>query len=164
MRNHPPPGTVPGWDGGSTRFECAVDALGAEGICPLDSCPDALNGQAPPSNAVNRATRMDDLRSAVSEVPGQPPVGQDAAAVIADFANRVIAELKAQRPVCMGFPVTATPNGSTNWNDAGESDGTVMYAPMAGPSDYIGGHAACIVGFMPDASIESQGGYFLFQE
>ena len=163
MRNHPPPGGVPGWDGGSTRFECAVDALGAEGICPLDICPDALHGQPPPTDALSRAGRMVDLRSAVSEVPGQPPVGQDGAAVIRDFANLVIAELKAQRPVCMGFPVTATPNGSTNWNDAGERDGTVMYAPTAGLSDYTGGHAVCIVGFMPDATPDNQGGYFLFK-
>ena len=158
MRQHKPSGFIENWDNGGTRFDCAVAALAEEGICPLAKCPDALGPIDPTQAAKDAAERLTCLHGAVSRVPGQPAIGDDAAYVMPHIADLAIAELQAKRPVAMGFPVYPTQGGSTNWNDAGLDDGTLNFPLPPGSHGYVGGHAVCIVGFVPD-----DGGYFVFR-
>jgi hypothetical protein len=152
-----------GVDKGRVSFGDAVRALRDTGICSIDACPDALGVSAPSRVALATATRFPKLAGAVRRFPGKAPEGDEADKMMRHIIDIMLFELRQKYPVGLGFPIYPTNGNSTNWNDAGEGNGTVQFPFDPDPKCHIGGHAVCVTGFQPSADEESGGGYFLFR-
>jgi len=154
-----------GVDQGCISFGGAVRALRHQGICSVTACPDAL-GLSTPSDAAREAAlkvAIPNLAGAVRRFPGRKPEGADAAVIMKNLIDLIMAELFKKRPVALGFPIYRTTGGSTNWNDAGETDGTIRFPFEPDPASHQGGHAVCIVGFRPSDEPDAGGGFFRFR-
>jgi hypothetical protein len=163
-----PPATLPeGWASGGVGFIDAYHAFSAFGLCPIALCPDDVPPLWPlPPDALSAASKdiPRKLYPPVSHQPGDAPTGLDDIEIARKLNIIILDELARNRPVGISFPKYATGQYSTNWEDAGQSDGTLHFPGDADIDGHLGGHAVCVTGFEPSADAAAEGGYFIFRD
>jgi len=133
---------------GATLEEAAMVLL-KDGVCEERSCLYSL--LAEPSSFARRQALHHRF------FPNCIRGGEDNAQMIVDVLRR-------GKVVVVSMPVfrdPLLPDGPTNWTtNVGWAYGRVLNPPPL--SVVIGGHAVCVVGFVPDSE-ENGGGYFIFR-
>lgn len=148
----------PGIDGSLLEF--AHEALGSIGICTEGHWP--YNGMVIPGNVSHGgsgsptpAARKDATGHVLNSTHFQMLNGSGGVAA-------VLGALQNGRAAAITLPVFSDPTmpgGADNWNTAlALAYGDVLDPPPT--ASQVGGHAVCVVGFVPDA-MEANGGFFI---
>jgi len=168
-RQCPPDGqdprhSVEGWDKGYLSLQATAQALNEKGICTYSDFPDKVWTEDMDKGVLDEAKKNKmSLAGATDQAPGERARGfrPERAGYAAEI---VLQQLVKGQPVALCFPVYPTSGDSTNWNDAGLNDGTLTFPTGRGVHDHIGGHAVCIVGWVPDPGNQAAGGgHFIFR-
>jgi hypothetical protein len=144
-----------------TSLEFAKEALAETGICHEQFWPyNSTRG-----STVTQATASDPSAAALADAKANTfPNATYISSPVSGGAAMVLAALQRGRAVVISVPVFRDPlfaTGPTNWSTpSGWSYGRVLNPPPR--SVVIGGHAVCVVGFVPDLD-EPEGGYFIFR-
>jgi hypothetical protein len=148
-----------GWTEGGTRFQSAVEALRNDGVCIEKEWPNGKEGRPPPAVYGLAAERKrPQVKNAISQNPRRPLEGPDAEWVATNLSALIIAELQANRPLGLAFPIYETGLGRNNWLDAMQADGTVTFPDdVDSNSDALSGHAVCVTGVSRDSTAKGGG-------
>jgi hypothetical protein len=143
-----------------TTLEFARDALAHFGICTEARWP--YSGTLMPGN-VSHQTPTDPSPGAKADAAGRTVAVVRSLGQPGGNAAALLEELRACRPVAISLPVfrDAIQPARHNWNSSvGVLYGKVLDPPPTAVVD--GGHAVCVVGFVPDLN-EPTGGHFVIR-